>query len=70
MQLQQMTSDERLIADYSGTDLTIGKHPMEYRRGDQVPAMQRRMLDAVGVIPGAESVGLVNPAPLYAGSVG
>jgi hypothetical protein len=24
--LQQMTSDERLIADYSGTDLRIGKH--------------------------------------------
>jgi hypothetical protein len=32
--LQQMTSDERLIADYSGTDLTIGKHPME----DQAPS--------------------------------
>ena len=29
--LQQMSSDEGLIADYSGTDLTIGKHPMEYR---------------------------------------
>jgi hypothetical protein len=29
-----MTSDERLIADYSGTDLMIGKHPMEYRRAE------------------------------------
>jgi predicted permease len=38
-------------------------------RGDQVPAMQRRMLDAVEAIPGVQSVGLVNPAPLYAGSV-
>ena len=38
-------------------------------REDQVPAMQKRMLDAVEAIPGVESVGLVNPAPLYAGSV-
>jgi predicted permease len=36
---------------------------------DQVLPMQRRMLDAVEAIPGVESVGLVNPAPLYAGSV-
>jgi len=38
-------------------------------RDDQVPAMQKGMLDAVEAIPGVESVGLVNPAPLYAGSV-
>jgi predicted permease len=38
-------------------------------RDDQVPAMQKRMLDAVEAIPGVESVGLVNPAPLYAGPV-
>ena len=30
--LQQMSTGERLIADFSGTGLTIGKHPMEYRR--------------------------------------
>jgi error-prone DNA polymerase len=30
--LQQMSTSERLIADFSGTGLTIGKHPMEYRR--------------------------------------
>lgn len=30
--LQQMTSEERLMADYSGTGLTVGKHPMAYRR--------------------------------------
>jgi len=30
--LQQMTAEERLIADYAGTGLTIGKHPMAYRR--------------------------------------
>jgi predicted permease len=50
-----------ILAD---TDLSMAGY-----RGDQVPAMQRRMLDAVEAIPGAESVGLVNPAPLYAGSV-
>jgi predicted permease len=50
-----------ILAD---TDLSMAGY-----RGDQVPAMQRRMLDAVKAIPGAESVGLVNPAPLYAGSV-
>jgi predicted permease len=50
-----------ILAD---TDLSMGGY-----RGDKVPAMQRRMLDAVEAIPGVESVGLVNPTPLYAGSV-
>jgi error-prone DNA polymerase len=27
-----MTSSERLIADYAGTGLTIGSHPMSFRR--------------------------------------
>jgi error-prone DNA polymerase len=27
-----MTTEERLIADYAGTGLTIGRHPMAYRR--------------------------------------
>ena len=30
--LRQMTTEERLIADYAGTGLTVGKHPMAYRR--------------------------------------
>jgi error-prone DNA polymerase len=30
--LRQMTTEERLVADYSGTGLTLGKHPMAYRR--------------------------------------
>jgi len=30
--LRQMTIDERLVADYAGTGLTIDKHPMFYRR--------------------------------------
>ncbi|MGA2217109.1 MAG: ABC transporter permease [Terracidiphilus sp.] len=36
--------------------------------GDQIPAMQRRILEAMQALPGAETAGLVNPAPLYAGS--
>jgi error-prone DNA polymerase len=32
--LQQMTDEERLVADYAGTGLTVGKHPMEYRRAE------------------------------------
>jgi predicted permease len=50
-----------ILAD---TDLLIGGY-----RSDQMPAMQKRMLEAVEAIPGVESVGMVNPAPLYAGSV-
>ncbi|MGP8172982.1 MAG: DNA polymerase III subunit alpha [Terracidiphilus sp.] len=30
--LQQMTTDERLTADYAGTGLTTGPHPMAYHR--------------------------------------
>ena len=30
--LAAMTIDERLVADYAGTGLTVGKHPMHYRR--------------------------------------
>jgi len=38
-------------------------------QGERAPAMQKRMLSAVEAIPGVESVGLVEPAPLYAGNV-
>jgi error-prone DNA polymerase len=30
--LQQMNVEERLVADYAGTGLTVGRHPMYYRR--------------------------------------
>ena len=30
--LQRMNLEERLVSDYSGTGLTIGRHPMYYRR--------------------------------------
>src|SRR5882762_10164829 len=29
-----MNTEERLVADYAGTGLTIGKHPMYYRRSE------------------------------------
>jgi error-prone DNA polymerase len=32
--LKQMTTEERLIADYVGTGLTVGRHPMAYRRAE------------------------------------
>jgi error-prone DNA polymerase len=32
--LQRMNIEERLIADYAGTGLTVGKHPMHYRRSE------------------------------------
>ncbi len=31
--LAQMTTDERLSADYYGTGLTVGRHPMHFQRG-------------------------------------
>ncbi len=32
--LNQMTTKERMVADYSGMGLTIGRHPMAYRRDE------------------------------------
>ena len=32
--LQTMNHEERLVADFSGTGLTIGPHPMQYRRAE------------------------------------
>jgi predicted permease len=36
--------------------------------GDRVPAMQRRMIDAVGTIPGVKPVGFIGQIPLGGGS--
>jgi error-prone DNA polymerase len=38
--LQQMDVEERLIVDYAGTGLTVGKHPMHYRR----PELRRQQI--------------------------
>jgi hypothetical protein len=32
--LQPMTPEERLVADFRGTGLTVGPHPMSYRRAE------------------------------------
>jgi predicted permease len=48
-----------ILAD---TDLSMGGY-----RGDSVPEMQRRMIDAVETIPGVKSVGLIDWAPLVSG---
>ena len=41
--LRQMTTEERLVADYSGTGVTVGRHPMAYRRDE---LRRRRILSA------------------------
>ena len=47
------------------TDLAMAGY-----RGDQVLAMQKRMLNSVGAIPGVESVGFIGRPPLYGGGFG
>jgi len=47
---------DRIVVD---TDLTMSGYS-----ADQVPAMQKRMIDAVAAIPGVESVGLGDGIPL------
>jgi error-prone DNA polymerase len=49
--LARMTTEERLTADFRGTGVTIGKHPMAYRR----PEMQ-----ALGVTPAAHLARIPN----------
>jgi hypothetical protein len=44
------------------TDLSLAGY-----RGDSVPEMQQRMIDALETIPGVQSIGLVDSAPLVAG---
>ncbi len=41
--LMQMTAEERLVADFHGTGLTVGPHPLAYRRDD---LRQARVLSA------------------------
>jgi error-prone DNA polymerase len=49
--LRRMTVEERLVADYEGTDLSIGPHPL---------ALRRRRLAAEGVVRACELAGLPN----------
>jgi len=32
--LARMSTEERLVSDYAGTGLTVGRHPMHYRRAE------------------------------------
>jgi error-prone DNA polymerase len=43
--LQQMTAEERLVADYHGTGLTVGPHPMLYRRAQMNSMKVVRAID-------------------------
>jgi error-prone DNA polymerase len=49
--LRPMTIEERLVADSIGTGMTIGKHPMAYRRGE---------MDKLRVTPAAGLPSIVN----------
>ena len=52
--------NDRLLLD---TDLNMADY-----KGDQVPRMQKRLVDALETIPGVESVGLADSVPLVAGT--
>ena len=47
--LAQMNSEERLIADYHGTGLTVGPHPLLYRREEMTRMHVIRAIDLHGV---------------------
>ena len=51
--LAAMTVDERLMADYFGTGLTVGRHPMHF---------QRERMNALGVVPAKDLAGKRNGA--------
>jgi error-prone DNA polymerase len=56
-----MTVEERVVADYEGTDLSIGPHPM---------ALRRRGLAAQGVVKAADLERLPDGSPVrVAGAV-
>jgi error-prone DNA polymerase len=49
--LAQMTDEERLVADFHGTGMTVGPHPMAYYRDE---------LNAMGVLRAADLAGIPN----------
>ena len=56
--LDQMTHEERLVADFRGTGLTVGPHPMAYRRAE---------MSALGIRSAAELKSLRNGQRLRIG---
>ena len=56
-----MNPTERIVADYQGTSVTIGRHPMAYRRAE---------MNQLGVIPAPDLASFRNRAPMkVAGNV-
>ncbi|HWR37638.1 MAG TPA: error-prone DNA polymerase [Clostridia bacterium] len=49
--LNRMTNDERLVADFRGTGLTVGPHPMSYHRA---------RMTKMGAVPAAELANIPN----------
>jgi error-prone DNA polymerase len=59
--LAQMSSEERLVADFQGTGMTVGPHPMAYYRS---------VLDAIGVVRAVDLAAVANGAYVHvAGAV-
>ena len=50
-----MTPEERLVADFCGTGLTVGPHPMAYRRAE-MKALGVRAAAELGRIPAGKRV--------------
>jgi error-prone DNA polymerase len=53
--LAPMTPDERLVADFHGTGLTVGPHPLAYRRAE-LEALGVKPASALERLPGGRSV--------------
>ncbi len=56
--LEVMTHEERLVADFHGTGLTVGPHPMAYRRAE---------MKAMGIHPASELKSIPNGRRLRIG---
>jgi error-prone DNA polymerase len=50
--LKSMTREERLVADFRGTGLTVGPHPMQYRRAEMQKLGIHRASDLQHVVDG------------------
>ncbi|HEV2424158.1 MAG TPA: error-prone DNA polymerase [Terriglobia bacterium] len=53
--LAPMTSEERLVADFHGTGLTVGPHPLAYRRAE-LNALEVKPAGALPRLPGGRRV--------------
>jgi error-prone DNA polymerase len=53
--LKEMTSEERLVADFRGTGMTVGPHPMAYHRPRLDKLGVRRASD-LGQLPGGRKI--------------